>query len=123
MPIGEFIIGEHWNRAQSVTVAVKQRLVPGVGIITTDLAANLPHQWIRRGFATSFATSQTALRANEGQSSAVQVMDTIRFGKFSMWLVNTQFPNPENRYDATDITTQIMEFVQIWQEAPVPLAV
>jgi len=37
-----------------------------------------------------------------------------------MWLVQTKFPNPRNRYDSLDTSTQIMEFEQVWQEAPLP---
>ncbi len=113
------ILTERWSPSEAVAVAVKQRVIPGVtGIITTDLTSGLPHQWRRIGWATSDATTIALLKANEGVSSAVQVMDTIRYGKISAWLVKCRLPNPENRYDPLDTNTQVMEYEQIWQEAP-----
>lgn len=115
------IIHESWSPGQAVSVAVSQRVIPGItGVVTTDLTSGLPHQWVRNGIATSDAPTQNQLRANEGQSSIVTVVDTIRYGKKSMWLVQTKFPNPRNRYDSLDVSTQIMEFEQVWQEAPLP---
>ena len=117
------IIHERWSPTDAVTVPVNQRIVPGVGLITTDLVSGgIPHQWTRRGMATSDAATRNLLRANEGQSSIVSVVDTIRYGKISAWLVRAKLPNPETRYDANDQSTQVMQFEQVWQEAPLPSA-
>jgi|ERR1017187_3835158 hypothetical protein len=114
------IITERWSPGEAVSVAVNQRIVPGVGLVTTDLASGIPHQWVRRGMATSDAPTRNLLRANEGQSSIVSIVDTLRYGKISAWLVRCKLPNPETRYDPLDQSTQVMQFEQLWQEAPLP---
>ena len=114
------IITERWSPLEAVSVAVSQRIVVGVGLITTDLASGIPHQWTRKGMATSDAPTRNLLRANEGQSSIVSVVDTIRYGKISAWLVKAKLPNPETRYDEDDESTHVMVYEQLWQEAPLP---
>ena len=110
---------ERWFRLDPVGLAVKQRIVPGInGILTTDLAAAIPHQWRRVGVADADAATLQSLQANEGQSSVVTTQDTLRYGSYDMWLVRTNFPNPQNLYNASDSTTQITEYEQIWQESP-----
>ena len=110
--------GERWERLENVAVAVKERVVPGfIGLITTELSFGMPHQYRRYGVATNDAPTRAALSANEGRSSVVTTIDTIRYGKQRLWLRKTRFTNPENQLMPLNPESQIMGYEQLWQES------